>query len=338
MQIKKVKPMKVLQNHLGGNMKVKDLISPLGTRNLTDALLVATSLYIIEHSKYDKNDKRYLPQQTELLISKLKGCIRCEEFKSDNFLLEVIDPILKHKDLPEALKNDTEKAKDETESRRQDDRFNDRNVDLVKKSIIDTITLNNYAPLFEKKSGRSDRILGVVLDNSPLTKEEVLSTDFMNDSSTKIALVKKTDELDVAEEEIINIFNDDVRTNYKIEKVYANDHENGKFYTAIEFVPNVETVRVFKRKSLDYLEDNIDPYSLGKSAVISLLTDNIDMHYHNALVKNVDGKNEVVLIDPIIAINSFENTRYDFISAIQNKDFKKAKDLLINITKKMNLI
>ena len=189
----------------------------------------------------------------------------------------------------------------------------------------------DYVNLFKKPGGIAEGVLGVVLDNTPSTREHLKTVDLMNDSSTKLVLIKATNELDVAAEEIINSFNNDASTNYKIEKVYGSDHGTGKFYTAVEFVPNVETIKLFiQRNSPDDFANKIDPYSLAKSAVISLLTDNIDMHYENALVKNVGGKNHVVLIDPMIKIGAFANTRKDFIGSVANGNWQKAKNLLIN--------
>ena len=153
----------------------------------------------------------------------------------------------------------------------------------------------------------------------------------MNDSSTQLILVKEADEVNVVAEEIINVFNNNTQTKYEIKKFSAQEKNKHKFHLVVKFVPNVITAKEFIEKNdKNSLSNKIDPKSLIKYAIISLLIDNTDMHRENLLVKNIDGQNQLILIDPVIDVDTFKFSREDFLNAIKMKDFTKAKNVLVN--------
>ena len=320
--------------------------------DLTQSLLLATSVFITEYAQIDKNDNYVLPEDITILVENFREMLKSSAITSDADLLEktksIRSDIVNHTQIPDSFKNDIKTSIEMNKDNRKDYRFENAWSDRKKTGMdfIKTKDKKRYIPLFKKNEGKAYGFIAMKIDDEPLEGEKLRKRKSINAKDTNLILIKESNEKDIIAEEIINIiYNKKIKS--KLRKVDIGHTENYVF-VAIKFVKNTlnfspvltyfsEEANGKEMLNIDKLLDNVDTYSLVRSAFLNLLSDNSDSHTNNLLIKKIDQKIEIFIIDPKYEQNIFngnnteeKNIRDEFFNAIGYKKLDKAKEIFCN--------
>lgn len=333
--------------------KLSNINQIIKNLDLTNSILVQISMFLNDNDKFsyiDDKDQRIIRKESDQkLVNDLMNVLLDKKILTNKELYEKTNQILKeikggNLTLKSKIQNIFKINKDKISN--EENRWEElklKNRSNQNENQIKYKNLDGFVPIYEKPGGIEQGDLNFKLISRPASSKEIekYSNSWENSKYFNIWMRKQAEHpVEIYMTKLVNLFYQGQENLYKVRPPKQKNQELQQIL--VKFIPNVrkydEFENKFKKKinsdEFDQMIEKIDKRGLLKLLIANFLIINLDLNRGNILLRENKNNTELIPIDFSGDINknseTIESKIFDFISKLQNQNFKEMKEILIN--------